>query len=84
MHAKTTAGSEDGHLCRCERFENHRFCDGSHKLANTEDRNKLYWYGEKRRVPQVCSGGFPHICTCRAAAFRWRSVKSGCSARGHS
>lgn len=81
---ETMAGGEDEQLCRCERLENQPVCDGSRKRANTEDRRKLYGYDERRRVPQVCPDGFPGISTRWAAAFRWRSAKSGCGARGHS
>ena len=46
-------------LCKCGLSKNQPFCDGSHKLAKTEDAGKLYWYddaGTRHEVPDKFAG----------------------------
>jgi len=56
---KLVVGGEEQYLCRCGLSKNQPFCDGSHKLARTEEAGKCYWYdgaGERHEVPEDYSG----------------------------
>ncbi len=41
-----TIGGETKSFCGCGLANTQPFCDGTHKVAQTEDPEKLYWYDE--------------------------------------
>jgi len=56
---KLVIGGEEKSLCRCGLSKNQPFCDGSHKLAKSEEAGKLYWYddaGQRREATDAFPG----------------------------
>jgi CDGSH-type Zn-finger protein len=44
---EVTVGGETQYICGCGLSANLPFCDGTHKSAQGEEPNRLYWYDEE-------------------------------------
>ena len=41
-----TVGGETQSICGCGLSATQPFCDGTHKISQTEESGKLYWYDD--------------------------------------
>lgn len=44
-----TIGGETQYICGCGLSATQPFCDGTHKITETEGAGRLYWYDEDRQ-----------------------------------
>ena len=57
--AKYVIDGKEQWFCRCGLSKNQPYCDGSHKMAKTEEAGKLYWYdqaGKRHEVTDTFDG----------------------------
>ena len=53
-----TVGGETQSICGCGLSATQPFCDGTHKISQTEESGKLYWYddaGQRHVAVEGCS-----------------------------
>lgn len=57
-----TVGGETVSICACGLSATLPMCDGTHKLATSEEPDKLYWYNDAG-LRQVALDSYPGIRT---------------------
>ena len=57
-----TVGGETVSICACGLSATLPMCDGTHKLATSEEKDKLYWYNDAG-LRQVALDSYPGIRT---------------------
>ncbi len=54
-----TVSGETKYLCGCGLSANQPYCDGTHKITQTEDAGTLYWYdqgGQRHEAKETYPG----------------------------
>ncbi len=57
-----TIGGETQYICGCGLSSTLPFCNGNHKLVQSESSNALYWYDEDGNRHEVADA-FDEICS---------------------
>jgi CDGSH-type Zn-finger protein len=55
-----TVGGESQYICGCGLSATQPFCDGTHKITQGEEPQKLYWYDEEGER-HVAADSYPAI-----------------------
>ncbi len=57
-----TIGGETKYICGCGLSSTQPFCNGTHKITQSEAPGKLYWYGEEQQRHDA-TDSYPEICS---------------------